>query len=165
VDAEPIKMEIKSELADEQNEAEECSKMEATLVNGSAVNNNNNNNNNVERSSPKTPSSAASPQTRLLPPRSPAESQRSATPKSPASSHKSYDGSTEGNKKYPSDSLNALSSMFDSLGSTGAGAANTRAKLAAAASAGGSESPENLSAGGNSLAALRQFCVKKEKTA
>ncbi|XP_017002043.2 protein teashirt [Drosophila takahashii] len=163
LESEPIKMEIKSELADEQNEGEESSKMEATLVNGSATNNNNNNN--VERSSPKTPSSAASPQTRLLPPRSPAESQRSATPKSPASSHKSYDGSSEGNKKYPSDSLNALSSMFDSLGSSGAGAANTRAKLAAAAAAGGSESPENLSSGGNSLAALRQFCVKKEKTA
>ncbi|XP_017050435.2 LOW QUALITY PROTEIN: protein teashirt [Drosophila ficusphila] len=164
LEAEPIKMEIKSELAEEQSDAaEEPFKMETTLVNG---NNNNNNNNNVERSSPKTPSSAASPQTRLLPPRSPAESQRSVTPKSPASSHKSYDGSSEGNKKYPSDSLNALSSMFDSLGSSGgAGAANTRAKLAAAAAAGGSESPENLSSGGNSLAALRQFCVKKEKTA
>ncbi|XP_016980609.1 protein teashirt [Drosophila rhopaloa] len=162
LESEPIKMEIKSELADEQNEVEESSKMEAALVNGTAINNNNNN---VERSSPKTPSSAASPQSRLLPPRSPAESQRSATPKSPASSHKSFDGSSEGNKKYPSDSLNALSSMFDSLGSTGAGAANTRAKLAAAAAAGGSESPENLSSGGNSLAALRQFCVKKEKTA
>ncbi|KAH8298349.1 hypothetical protein KR018_006565, partial [Drosophila ironensis] len=169
--SESIKMEIKSELGDDQTEAEESSKMETTLVNGTATNNNNtNNNNNVERSSPKTPSAAASPQTRLLPPRSPAESQRSMTPKSPASSHKSYDGSSEGNaKKYPSDSLNALSSMFDSLGSSsGAGAANTRAKLAAAAAAGGiggGESPENLSAGGNSLAALRQFCVKKEKTA
>ncbi|XP_017111406.2 protein teashirt [Drosophila elegans] len=136
-ESETIKMEIKSELADEQNEIEESSKMEAALVNGTAINNNNNNNNNVERSSPKTPSSAASPQTRLLPPRSPAESQRSATPKSPASSHKSFDGSSEVNKKYPSDSLNALSSMFDSLGSSGAGAANTRAKLAAAAAAGG----------------------------
>ncbi|KAH8328080.1 hypothetical protein KR067_003693, partial [Drosophila pandora] len=166
--AEPIKMEIKSEMGDDAGtDAEDSSKMETTLVNGTATNNNNNNNN-VERSSPKAPSAAASPQTRLLPPRSPADSQRSVTPKSPASSHKSYDGSSEGNKKYPSDSLNALSSMFDSLGSSsGAGAANTRAKLAAAASAGGggAESPENLSSGGNSLAALRQFCVKKEKTA
>nr|XP_017095740.2 protein teashirt [Drosophila bipectinata] len=165
--AEPIKMEIKSEMGDEGTDAEESSKMETTLVNGTATNNNNNNN--VERGSPKAPSAAASPQTRLLPPRSPADSQRSVTPKSPASSHKSYDGSSEGNKKYPSDSLNALSSMFDSLGSSsGAGAANTRAKLAAAAAAGGgggAESPENLSSGGNSLAALRQFCVKKEKTA
>ncbi|XP_026843717.1 protein teashirt [Drosophila persimilis] len=178
---EAIKMEIKSEISDEQNDdtAMPSPKMEATLVNGSytassaANNNNNNNNNNVERASPKTPSVAGSPQSRLLPPRSPADSQRSATPKSPASSHKSYDGS-EGNKKYPSDSLNALSSMFDSLGASGGGAAaNTRAKLAAAAAAatggvlpvaGGSESPENLSAS-NSLAALRQFCVKKEKTA
>lgn len=170
--AEPIKMEIKSEMGDDAGtDAEDSSKMETTLVNGTATNNNNNNNN-VERSSPKAPSAAASPQTRLLPPRSPADSQRSVTPKSPASSHKSYDGSSEGNKKYPSDSLNALSSMFDSLGSSsGAGAANTRAKLAAAAAAGGggggggAESPENLSSGGNSLAALRQFCVKKEKTA
>ncbi|KAH8410154.1 hypothetical protein KR009_007091, partial [Drosophila setifemur] len=172
-ESEPIKMEIKSELGEEPSEAEETSKMEATLVNGSVTNNNNNNN--VERSSPKTPSSAASPQTRLLPPRSPAESQRSVTPKSPASSHKSYDGSSEGNKKYPSDSLNALSSMFDSLGSSSGSGAATRAKLAAAAAAatvgGGAESPENLSSsgggggGGNSLAALRQFCVKKEKTA
>ncbi|KAH8251472.1 hypothetical protein KR038_002818, partial [Drosophila bunnanda] len=173
--AESIKMEIKSEVEGDEppNEADEPSKMETTLVNGTAAINNNNNN--VERSSPKTPSSssAASPQARLLlPPRSPAESQRSVTPKSPASSHKSYDGSSEGNnKKYPSDSLNALSSMFDSLGSSGGagGAGNTRAKLvaaAAAAAAGGSESPENLSgSGGNSLAALRQFCVKKEKTA
>ncbi|XP_041448302.1 protein teashirt [Drosophila obscura] len=186
-----IKMEIKSEISDEQNDdaAMPSPKMESTLVNGSystttnassANNNNNNNNNNVERASPKTPSVAGSPQsTRLLPPRSPADSQRSATPKSPASSHKSYDGSEGNNKKYPSDSLNALSSMFDSLGASGGGggaAANTRAKLAAAAAAvaggvlppvaggGGSESPENLSAS-NSLAALRQFCVKKEKTA
>ncbi|XP_034140063.1 protein teashirt isoform X1 [Drosophila guanche] len=184
---EAIKMEIKSEINDEQNDetAMPSPKMEATLVNGSystptnsssvaaGNNNSNSNNNNVERASPKTPSVAGSPQSRLLPPRSPSESQRSATPKSPASSHKSYDGS-EGNKKYPSDSLNALSSMFDSLGASGGGAAaNTRAKLAAAAAAvaggvlpvaGGSDSPENLSAS-NSLAALRQFCVKKEKTA
>ncbi|XP_039482252.1 protein teashirt [Drosophila santomea] len=159
-ESEPINMEIKSEFADEQNEAEESSKIETAVVNRSATNNNNNN---VERCSPKTPPSAESPQIRLLPPQSPAESQRSGTPKSPASSHKSYDGSSESTKKYPSDSLNALSSMFDSLGSSGAGA-NCRAKSAAAATAGGSESPENLSSGGNSLAALRQFCVKKEKT-
>ncbi|XP_030377231.1 protein teashirt [Scaptodrosophila lebanonensis] len=172
----PVKMEIKSELSDEQEEANELPAMEPTTpktepmtVNGSYTNNNNNN---VERPNSSPKSAAASPQSltnrNLLPPRSPADSQRSATPKSPASSHKSYDGSET--KKYPSDSLNALSSMFDSLGSsssTNAPGANTRSKLAAAAassSTSGMESPENLSAT-NSLAALRQFCVKKEKTA
>lgn len=92
-------------------------------------------------------------------------------------------GNSSASKKYPSDSLNALSSMFDSLGSSSSSSgANTRAKLAAAAAAaaasasvaaaaaaaasatGDASSPENLSAS-NSLAALRQFCVKKEKTA
>ncbi|XP_030555404.1 protein teashirt [Drosophila novamexicana] len=179
-----LKMEIKSELGEEPQDLAAASpktEVETPLLNGSYNNNNsssnNNNNTNNNGSSPKSSSAAASPQaSRLpLPPRSPADSQRSATPKSPASSHKSYDGSDGNNKKYPSDSLNALSSMFDSLGSSGAGsssgAANTRAKLAAAASAaaaaagaGESAAPENLSAS-NSLAALRQFCVKKEKTA
>ncbi|XP_030080318.1 protein teashirt [Drosophila hydei] len=182
-----LKMEIKSELSDEPQDLAAASPKidaEAPLLNGNYNNNNNsssnnnNNNNNNNGNSPKSSSAAASPQSsRLpLPPRSPADSQRSATPKSPASSHKSYDGSDGNAKKYPSDSLNALSSMFDSLGSSGAGggsgAANTRAKLAAAAAAaaaavaagGDSSAPENLSAS-NSLAALRQFCVKKEKTA
>ncbi|XP_017856799.1 PREDICTED: protein teashirt [Drosophila arizonae] len=180
-----LKMEIKSELSDEpQDLAAASPKIEAEtpLLNGNYNNNNNNssssnNNNNNNGNSPKSSSAAGSPQSsRLpLPPRSPADSQRSATPKSPASSHKSYDGSDSNAKKYPSDSLNALSSMFDSLGSSGAGggsgAANTRAKLAAAAAAaaavqagGDASAPENLSAS-NSLAALRQFCVKKEKTA
>ncbi|XP_068152508.1 protein teashirt [Drosophila tropicalis] len=175
-----IKMEIKSELSDEQNnelahsESRAQSPKRETVVNGTySISSNNNNNNNVERNSPKTTSAATSPQSRIPhhPPRSPTDSQRSITPKSPVSSHKSFDGSDTNSKKYPSDSLNALSSMFDSLGSSsGAGAANTRAKLSAAAAsavAGASanpESPENLSAS-NSLAALRQFCVKKEKTA
>ncbi|XP_034100129.1 protein teashirt [Drosophila albomicans] len=172
-------VEIKSELSDEPQD----NNMDATpaktepeqpLLNGSYNNNNNNNTNNNNNASAK--SSPA--------PRSPADSQRSATPKSPASSHgssqelqlkKSGSGSGSGAGTYPSDSLNALSSMFDSLGSSsGNSGANTRAKLAAAAAAaavGGATTaadaaaPENLSASSNSLAALRQFCVKKEKTA
>ncbi|KAL7739797.1 hypothetical protein ACLKA6_018042 [Drosophila palustris] len=194
-----LKMEIKSELSDDQqdeNKAETEAEAETPLLNGS-YNNNNNNNNNINsnnnnngndsaKSSPAAaPTAACSPQsstqrslaTLPLPPRSPADSQRSATPKSPASSHGSSHegGATSKKASYPSDSLNALSSMFDSLGSSSG--ANTRSKLAAAAGGaggGGTSSggggvvvdatPENLSAS-NSLAALRQFCVKKEKTA
>ncbi|KAH8262888.1 hypothetical protein KR044_001704, partial [Drosophila immigrans] len=163
---EPAETEIKAELCDEQPD-NKSEAPELPLINGSYNNNNNNNTSNNNNAT------AASPA-----PRSPADSQRSATPKSPASSHgssqegqlKKSAAATTTSSGYPSDSLNALSSMFDSLGSSGVNAgANTRAKLAAAAAAavGGATDAtgENVSGSGNSLAALRQFCVKKEKTA
>lgn len=145
--------EPKSPLQSGQNSPEATN---GTVEPATAINNNNNDYN-KERSVTPPKSSASSPLERTLAPRSPTGSHRSVTPKSPASSIKSYDG----DKKYPSDSLNALSSMFDSLGSTGtATGPATRSQLSGLKM----ESPENLSTT-NSLAALRQFCVKKEKTA
>lgn len=97
----------------------------------------------TDRNNQPSPKAAASP-----------DSNRSGTPKSPASSHKSFTG--DGEKKYPSDSLNALSSMFDSLTSVGGNRSQPPAV----------KSPEDaLAAASNSLAALRQFCDQKEKTA
>ncbi|XP_059221202.1 protein teashirt [Stomoxys calcitrans] len=182
VDAVPkIKQEIKAEIDDEgdddepriQSPKERSAAASGSAADGNAVNsngtdyslnNNNNNNNNTKECQAQSPKLATSPQSRLLPPRSPTDSHRSLTPKSPASSIKSYDG---GEKKYPSDSLNALSSMFDSLGSTTNSSTlsnrpqpqNTSSLLSAKL-----DSPENLTTS-NSLAALRQFCIKKEKTA
>lgn len=168
-----IKQEIKAEIEDENDNDDvqmqspkERSAADSVTSNGTSdySNNNNNNNNNAKENRTQSPKMAASPQSRLLPPRSPTDSHRSMTPKSPASSIKSYDG---GEKKYPSDSLNALSSMFDSLGSTTNSSTlsnrpqpqNTSSLLSAKL-----DSPENLTTS-NSLAALRQFCIKKEKTA
>ncbi|XP_037960133.1 protein teashirt [Teleopsis dalmanni] len=159
-----IKMEIKSEVIDDEPKSpQNLEKIDGT-PNGTdfsyAHNNNNNNNNNKERSITPTKTNNTSPLPRTLPPRSPTDSHRSITPKSPASSIKSYDGE----KKYPSDSLNALSSMFDSLGSSTSSTPSTRAQSSSSLLNNKIESPENLSTT-NSLAALRQFCVKKEKTA
>ncbi|XP_065355586.1 protein teashirt [Calliphora vicina] len=160
-----IKMEIKAEIEDDQEENERNSQRGRSgerdvTTNGTDYSNNNNNNTkecNVQ--SPKT----LSPQPRVIPPRSPTDSHRSMTPKSPASSIKSYDG---GEKKYPSDSLNALSSMFDSLGSTtnSSTISNRPQPQNTAVLSNKIDSPENLTTS-NSLAALRQFCIKKEKTA
>ncbi|XP_053958992.1 protein teashirt [Anastrepha ludens] len=169
-----IKMEIKSEIEDEergdespQNGADGNEKAQH-VANGadfSITNNNNNNNNNKERSisPPKSVGPVSPVLNKVLTPRSPTDSHRSATPRSPASSIKSYDGE----KKYPSDSLNALSSMFDSLGSSSnTTTPNSRTQASAMPSSLSNkiDSPENLTTS-NSLAALRQFCIKKEKTA
>ncbi|XP_036226518.2 protein teashirt [Bactrocera oleae] len=172
-----IKMEIKSEIEEEERGNESPANGVGSVGNDSAMqhvangadfsitNNNNNNNNNKERSVTPTKSvGAVSPvMNKALAPRSPTDSHRSVTPKSPASSIKSYDGE----KKYPSDSLNALSSMFDSLGSSSnTTTPNSRSQASALASSLSNkiDSPENLTTS-NSLAALRQFCIKKEKTA
>ncbi|XP_061399601.1 protein teashirt [Musca vetustissima] len=165
-----IKQEIKAEMDDEMNSDEARAQSPKERSPGENVTSNgtdystNNNNNNTKDCPIQSPKMAASPQSRILPPRSPTDSHRSMTPKSPASSIKSYDG---GEKKYPSDSLNALSSMFDSLGSTTNSSTlssrpqpqNTSSLLSTKL-----DSPENLTTS-NSLAALRQFCIKKEKTA
>ncbi|CAD7000601.1 unnamed protein product [Ceratitis capitata] len=170
-----IKMEIKSEVEEDErgNESpENGAGNEITamqhVANGadfSLTNNNNNNNNNNSKERSVTPPKSAGPvspvMNKTLAPRSPTDSHRSVTPKSPASSIKSYDGE----KKYPSDSLNALSSMFDSLGSSSnTNTPNTRSQASAMTSSLSHkiDSPENLTTS-NSLAALRQFCIKKRK--
>ncbi|XP_023296214.2 protein teashirt [Lucilia cuprina] len=160
-----IKMEIKAELEDEQEENEGNSPRAGSGERDVTTNGNdysNNNNNNTKECNVQSPK-AHSPQPRVMPPRSPTDSHRSMTPKSPASSIKSYDG---GEKKYPSDSLNALSSMFDSLGSTtnSSTISNRPQPQNTAVLSNKIDSPENLTTS-NSLAALRQFCIKKEKTA
>ncbi|KAL9925145.1 protein teashirt [Glossina fuscipes] len=153
-----IKMEIKSEVDEDDERKSPKIKINDVTANGTDYSNNNTKECNV--TSPKD----ISPVPRTLPPRSPTDSHRSITPKSPASSIKSYDG---GEKKYPSDSLNALSSMFDSLGSNASSSTSIGNRNSAATSSMLSnkiDSPDNLSTS-NSLAALRQFCIKKEKTA
>ncbi|XP_017473016.1 PREDICTED: protein teashirt [Rhagoletis zephyria] len=167
-----IKMEIKSEVEEEERGDEspqngrDGNEKSQHVANGAEFSiSNNNNNNNKERS--VTPPKSAGPVSpvlhKALTPRSPTDSHRSATPKSPASSIKSYDGE----KKYPSDSLNALSSMFDSLGSssnTTTPSSRAQAPIMPSSLSNKIDSPENLTTS-NSLAALRQFCIKKEKTA
>ncbi|XP_055907673.1 protein teashirt [Eupeodes corollae] len=106
----------------------------------------------TDRNHEASPKAAASP-----------ESNRSGTPKSPASSHKSFGG--DGEKKYPSDSLNALSSMFDSLSSVGSARSQHQQQQQQQQQPTIVKSEESLSAASNSLAALRQFCDQKEKTA
>ncbi|TMW43298.1 hypothetical protein DOY81_011623 [Sarcophaga bullata] len=163
-----IKMEIKAEIEDEQEENERNlsrtpqDRGAERDLNTNGNDYSNNNNNNTKECTVQSPNTV-SPQPRIMPPRSPTDSHRSITPKSPASSIKSYDG---GEKKYPSDSLNALSSMFDSLGSTtNSSTLSNRPQPQNTAMLNQKiDSPENLSTS-NSLAALRQFCIKKEKTA
>uniref|UniRef100_A0A1A9WXA7 C2H2-type domain-containing protein n=1 Tax=Glossina brevipalpis TaxID=37001 RepID=A0A1A9WXA7_9MUSC len=149
-----IKMEIKSEVDEDEEHKSPKVKINDITANGTDYSNNN-----------AKECKEISPVPRTLPPRSPTDSHRSITPKSPASSIKSYDG---GEKKYPSDSLNALSSMFDSLGSNASSSTSIGNRNSTATSSMLSsskvDSPDNLSTS-NSLAALRQFCIKKEKTA
>ncbi|XP_067620719.1 protein teashirt [Eurosta solidaginis] len=183
-----IKREIKSELEEEDERREGVDEQGSGgslngrqdpntqhAANGAdfSLSHNNNNNNNNKDGSVTPPKSAGgiSPvgsMNKPLAARSPTDSHRSGTPKSPASSIKSYDGE----KKYPSDSLNALSSMFDSLGSSSNNNTNHSSgnrpqqsqTMMPTTMVNKMDSPENLTTS-NSLAALRQFCIKKEKTA
>lgn len=180
-----IKVEIKSEIEDEDGDCK-CVKVLSSVnetvptTNSNDFCNNNNNKHNKNKITSDNPTEARSPADRMGgnvgSQNSPTDSHRSLTPKSPASSIKSYDGGDR-SSKYPSDSLNALSSMFDSLGS-GVSCSTNNSGLGArchGGSSGGSsasglinklDTQDNPGGGTstNSLAALRQFCIKKEKT-